>query len=82
MPSIKLKFAHWAGDTFVDTSVKFALNPVAKLSKPITRWFNFSKNSSRFDPMNPATPVISHSFGVASKVFLACSNADGMGASF
>jgi len=33
------------------------------LSKPITLWSIFNKNSRRFDPMKPETPVINQMRG-------------------
>lgn len=42
---------------------------MAKLSRPITVWFSCNKVSNRLEPINPATPVISHLRGCS----LSCS---------
>jgi hypothetical protein len=58
-PSIKSNFTLWlSADTVFTTSSILALEPVAKLSRPHTLKPFFRKNSSRFEPIKPAAPVI------------------------
>ena len=65
LPWMKRKFFHCAVETSLRTCSRFAALPVAKLSSPTTRCSSFSKVSSRFEPIKPATPVTSQVFGWA-----------------
>ena len=42
--------------------IKFFLDPVIRLSNPITFCLYFNKNSVVLEPINPATPVTNHVF--------------------
>jgi len=70
-PSIK---SNSTFGTFPDTSFNtlstLALEPVAKLSSPVTLKPFFKKNSRRFEPMKPAAPVINiFNFFISSLIF-------------
>jgi len=48
----------------------FSFEPVTKLSNPVTLKPFFKKNSRRFEPIKPATPVISIlNFFISSSIF-------------
>jgi hypothetical protein len=47
-----------------------ALEPIAKLSSPVTLKPCFKKNSRRFEPIKPAAPVINiFNFFISSSIF-------------
>ena len=43
--------------------IEIVLMSCGKLFNPTTNWFRFSRASSKFEPMKPATPLISQVFG-------------------
>jgi hypothetical protein len=70
-PSIKSNFTLWClpNTTFITSSI-FVLEPVAKLSNPVTLKPFFKKNSRRFEPIKPAAPVINiFNFFILSSIF-------------